>query len=90
MLKKYSQPLNKTFHFLDFMIVLFSLGVAGYSRFGSNPLNIFVSTTQYQIFVLLYIVAWLYLSNRSRLYGSRSLSNFEMKHGMSVRQTHYV
>ena len=76
MLKKYSQPLNKTFHFLDFMIVLFSLGVAGYSRFGSNPFNIFVSTTQYQIFVLFYIVAWLYLSNRSRLYGSRRFVKF--------------
>lgn len=77
MLKKYRCPFSKTFRFLDFLIVLFSLFGAFELRFGSGGFYLLRAPLQYQVFLLVYVACWLYLSDRFQLYTSKRLTQLK-------------
>lgn len=76
MLKQYKRPLSTTFRFLDLLIIFISFFVAYYLRFRLIPLNIFAIPLHFQVFFSTYLIAWIYLSSRFKLYTSKRLSSF--------------
>jgi exopolysaccharide biosynthesis polyprenyl glycosylphosphotransferase len=76
MLKQYKKPFANTFRFVDVLIIVCSLYVAYGLRFGEIDLNIFDYPKQFQILLPIYLVFWIYFSNRFRLYGSKRMIRF--------------
>lgn len=76
MLKQYKKPLANTFRFVDVLIIVCSLYVAYSLRVGEIDLNIFDYPKQFQILLPIYLVVWIYFSNRFQLYSSKRMISF--------------
>jgi len=76
MLKQYKKPFEKTFRFVDVLIIVCSLYAAYGLRYGEIDLNIFDYPKQFQILLPIYLVVWIYLSNRFQLYSSKRMISF--------------
>lgn len=76
MLKQYKKPFANTFRFTDVLIVICSFYLAYALRFGVISLNIFNLPEHYQILFAIYLVVWIYFSNRFQLYSSKRLIKF--------------
>ena len=75
MLKEYKSSLAMMFRLVDLLIVLFSFYVAYSLTFGQS-LNISQLPIQYPVFFSTYLILWVYLSSRFRIYDSKRLSTF--------------
>ena len=76
MLKEYKSPLATTFRILDIVIILVSFYGAYYFRFRLTPLNIFALPIHFHVFFATYLVTWICLSSRFKLYTSKRLTSF--------------
>jgi len=76
MLKQYKRSLSTTFRLLDLLIIFISFFVAYYLRFRLIPLNILALPIHFPIFFFTYLIAWIYLSARFKLYTSKRLTSF--------------
>jgi len=79
MFKQYKKPVANTFRFVDLLIIVCSLYVAYGLRYGEIDLNIFVYPKQFQILFTIYLVVWIYLSNRFQLYSSKRMIRFNQE-----------
>jgi len=76
MLKKHKILLGRIFRLNDIVIIVLSFITAYYFRFEITDFKIFLSQTEYIIFSSSYLILWIYLSNRFKLYDSKRISNF--------------
>ena len=76
MLREYKRPLATSLRLVDIFVLLTSVFVAYYIRFDSLPLNILSLPTEFQIFLLTSLGAWIYFSNSFKLYTSKRMSSF--------------
>ena len=76
MLKKYKILFDKIFRLNDIVIIVLSFIIAYYFRFEITDFKTFLSHTEYIIFSSLYLILWIYLSNRFKLYHSKRISKF--------------
>lgn len=79
MLKEYKRPLATTFRILDFLVILFSFYVVYYLRLGPIGLNVHALPIQYRVFFFAYLVVWIYLSGRSKLYVSKRTTSLMLE-----------
>ena len=76
MLSQHKKRLATTFCVIDIFIILVSFCVAYCLRFGWKELSIPGIPIQFQIFFLTYLIAWIYLSSRFKLYTSKRITAF--------------
>lgn len=76
MLKKYKILFEKIFRLNDIVIIVLSFIIAYYFRFEITGFKTFLSHTEYIIFSSSYLILWIYLSNRFKLYNSKRISKF--------------
>ena len=79
MLKEYKRPLATTFRLLDILIILFSFYIAYSLRLGPMGLNIRALPIQYFMFFFTYVIVWVYLSGRFKVYVSRRTTSFMLE-----------
>jgi exopolysaccharide biosynthesis polyprenyl glycosylphosphotransferase len=75
MLKQHKKPFANTFRFIDVLIILCSFYFAYRLRLGTG-LSILSAPIHYQILFAIYLMVWIYFSNRFRLYSSKRLTRF--------------
>jgi FlaA1/EpsC-like NDP-sugar epimerase len=76
MLSQHKKPLTTTFCVIDIFIIIVSFCVAYCLRFGWKELSIPGIPIQFLIFFLTYLIAWIYLSSRFKLYTSKRITSF--------------
>ena len=76
MLSQHKKRLATTFCVIDIFIILVSFCVAYCLRFGWKELSIPGIPIQFLIFFLTYLIAWIYLSSRFKLYTSKRITAF--------------
>lgn len=76
MLKENKKSFNRLFRFFDTLVVILSLFVAYYIRFGRLPLFFVNQTFEFEIFSFSYVILWLFFSSRFHLYKSMRFSTF--------------
>ena len=76
MLSQHKKRLAATFCIIDIFIILVSFCVAYCLRFGWKELSIPGIPIQFQIFFFTYLIAWIYLSSRFKLYTSKRITAF--------------
>ena len=76
MLKEHKNTFERLFRLLDVLILTISLVIAYYLRFGQIELNVIHLPIQYLVFFSTCLMAWLYFSNRFKLYGSKRAIGF--------------
>jgi exopolysaccharide biosynthesis polyprenyl glycosylphosphotransferase len=79
MLKQYTKRFANTFRAVDLLIIVCSSYVAYGIRYGEIDLNILDYPKQYQILLPLYLVGWIYFSNRFQLYNSKRMIGFNQE-----------
>lgn len=76
MFKKHKRLLDRIFRLNDIVIIVLSFITAYYFRFEITDFKTFLSHTEYIIFSSSYLILWIYLSNRFKLYDSKRISKF--------------
>ena len=76
MLKQQAKRLNRIFRIIDFLIILSSLYLGYWIRFGTIDTNILAVPIHFKLFFLAYLIVWIYLSNRFQLYSSKRFISF--------------
>ena len=85
MLKEHKNTFEILFRVFDILILISSLFIAYYLRFGKIEFDVFYVPYQYLLFSFTFLLAWFYLSYRFRLYTSKRLTNF-ISESLSVSQ----
>jgi len=76
MLKEYKKQLAALFRLLDILIILLVFYAVYYLRTETVGLNFLALPTQYQVFLPIYLIGWVYLSTQIRLYTSKRMTGF--------------
>ena len=76
MLKQYTKSFANAFRLVDVLIIICSFYIAYGLRFGEINLNIFDYPKQFQILLPIYLLVWIYFSNRFQLYSSKRMISF--------------
>jgi exopolysaccharide biosynthesis polyprenyl glycosylphosphotransferase len=71
MLKEHKKVFDRIFRLNDIVIIVLSFIAAYYFRFEITDFKTFLSHTDYIIFSSSYLILWIYLSNRFKLYSSK-------------------
>jgi len=86
MLKEHKKIFEILFRFLDVLILIISLGIAYMLWFGQIERNVFHIPIQYIVFFFAYLMAWIYFSNRFKLYDSKRFDGF-IRESLDVGKT---
>jgi exopolysaccharide biosynthesis polyprenyl glycosylphosphotransferase len=73
MLKDHRRELSSIYRFLDFAIIVIAVNAVFYIYYNTTILDFAALPFQCQIFLAVNILAWIYFSNRFRLYTSRRM-----------------
>ncbi len=73
MLKEHRRELSSINRFLDFVIIVIALSAVFYIYYNTTILDFTALPLRCQIFLAVNILAWIYFSNRFRLYTSRRM-----------------
>lgn len=92
MLKDHAKGLAIIFRLCDLFIIVLAFYVAYYIRLGLVDINPVALPLQYKVFLSTYLVVWIYLSHRSRLYASKRLARFrdEIFHVCKVAMSAFI
>jgi FlaA1/EpsC-like NDP-sugar epimerase len=77
MLKENKKQLAGLFQLLDVFLILIAFYTVYYLRHDTLGLNFIALPRQYQIFLPIYLIAWVYMSTCFRLYSSKRMTVFK-------------
>ncbi|MBN1663704.1 MAG: sugar transferase [Deltaproteobacteria bacterium] len=76
MLKAHRQGLKTVYRIIDLTIIIFAVSAVFYYYTGLTVLSFPALPLHYKMFLLANLIAWLYFSNRYRLYSSKRMTEF--------------